>query len=429
MEASIGPSRIAGEPRGSRSRPLWTRLQSLRHFALFAVLLAVAGCRKSEEKGEAPPPVVPARPGVCDGGGGEPTYDQGVFARLIGDYCLDPHGEMRAYGMTLPGNLDDVCVELFNGECEVYKRYGLDRVTTARYVDGAARGGQASTASVAVTLSRFSRTSGAYGFFTKRILSDGDPLQASVKPLDAGAAGALGGGIAYVWRGQHVLELTYVSEDESPDQLRASSAEVLPAIARELGERLPGSKEPLAEVQLLPQEHLIPLGVHYEGERLLGVGGTGAGALGHYRDGDRRWRVLVAIREDEQGASDLLNTLSRGGQGWPTPFKQRRMLRVRFAPEEDQKPRVWYLARRGNVLVGLGDDVFPAPSLVPSLVETASAAPEGAPREPGDELPDPDLEEHAKLRILSELTLAAERYAARKPVAEGAQDQVAPTHP
>ena len=169
--------------------------------------------------------------------------------------------------------------------------------------------------------------------------------------------------------------------------------------------------------------------MHYEGERLLGVGGTGAGALGHYRDGDRRWRVLVAIREDEQGASDLLNTLSRGGQGWPTPFKQRRMLRVRFAPEEDQKPRVWYLARRGNVLVGLGDDVFPAPSLVPSLVETASAAPEGAPREPGDELPDPDLEEHAKLRILSELTLAAERYAARKPVAEGAQDQVAPTHP
>ncbi len=411
QDASILPPRVTDRGRASSSSATKRRLQSLRHFALFAVLLAAAGCRKSEEKGEAPPPAVAALPGVCDGGGAAPSYDEGVFARVIGDYCLDPHGEMRAYGMTLPGDLDDVCVELFNGECEGYKRYGLDRITTARYVDGGTLGGRASSASVAVTLARFSRTSGAYGFFTKRILSDEDPLQASVKPLDAGGAGALGGGVAYVWRGQHVLELTYVSEDESPDQLRASSARVLPVIAHELGERIVGSKEPLAEVQLLPQEHLLPLGVRYEGERLLGVGGTGAGAVGHYRDGDRRWRVLVAIREDEQGASDLLNTLSRGGQGWPTPFKQRRMLRVRFAPEEDQRPRVWYLARRGNILVGLGDDVFPAPS----LVEAASPDPGGEPPEPGHALPNPDLEEHAKLRVLSQLTLAAERYAARKP--------------
>ena len=35
--------------------------------------------------------------------------------------------------------MDDVCTSAFDGECEVYKRFGLDRVVVLRYVDGAAR--------------------------------------------------------------------------------------------------------------------------------------------------------------------------------------------------------------------------------------------------------------------------------------------------
>jgi hypothetical protein len=309
--------------------------------------------------------------------------------------------------MGLPGSLDDVCVELFNGECEVYKRYGLDRVTTLRYVHG---GKGLANASIAVTLSRFSRQGGAYGFFTKRVLADSDPLSATVKPLVAGGAGALGSGIAYVWRGRHVLELTYVNEDESPDQLRASSAALLPELARALADALPGKAEALPEVRLLPEKDLIPLGVRYEAERLLDVPGAGPGVVGHYRDGDRRWRVLVAIREDEQGAGDTLHTLSQAGKGWPSPFKQQRAVKVRFAPAEDQKVRNWYFARRGSVLVGIGDEIVP-----PGQAPGAAGDPEAT--------PDPDLTEAEKLARLVPLAAAAERQiAARLPAAAPATE-------
>lgn len=360
------------------------------------MLVGVAGCKKSAEEGEAPPPVASVRPGVCDGGGGVGRFDAETFPRTVGEACIDPHGEIRAYGMGLPGDLDDVCVELFNGECEVYKRYGLDRVTTLRYVQG---GKAATNASLAVTLSRFSRQGGAYGFFTKRVLSDSDPLNTTVKPLVAGGAGALGSGVAYVWRGRHVLELTYVNEDESPDQLRASSAALLPEMARALADALPGEKEPLPEVQLLPEKDQIPLGVRYEAERLLDVPGAGPGVVGHYQEGDRRWRVLVAIREDEQGAGDILHSLSQAGKGWPSPFKQQRAVKVRFAPAEDQKVRTWYFARRGSVLVGVGDEIL-LPGQSPGAVR------------------DPDLTEAEKLARLVPLAAAAERLAAAPPPTE-----------
>lgn len=372
-------------------------MQSLHRLAFFAVLLGLAGCRKADDEGEAPPPVATVRPGVCDAGGGTASHDTELFPRKLDELCIDPHGETRAYGLSAPAGLDDVCVELFNGECEVYKRYGLERVTTLRYVDGQVVEGRTTNPTVALTLSRFSRSAGAYGFFTKRVLSDGDPREATVQPLDAGAAGALGGGIAYVWRGRHVLELTYVSEDESPDQVRSSSARVLPLLARQIGERLPGEKAPLPEVSLLPEENRIPLGARYEGERLLGVRGGGTGVIGHYQHGDHRWRVLVAIREDEQGAGDLLHSLSHGGQGWPTPFKQRRMVRARYAVGDDRPLRVWMLARRGRVVVGVGDDVFPESSA------------EGA----------PDLAEDKKVALLAELATAAERFSNQHPASEG----------
>lgn len=383
--------------RAMRQRGRRLPSQSLQGFALFAVLVLAGACKREVAEGEAPPPQEAPKAGVCDGGGGLGRYDAEPFPRAHEGYCIDPHGDVRGYGMSLPGSLDDVCVELFNGECEVYKRYGLDRVTTLRYVSGASVDGRGSNAAVSVTVSRFSRQGGAYGFFTKRVLGDDDPLGLSAKPLDAGNAGALGGGVAYVWRGRHVLELAYVNEDEAPEELRASSAKILPSLARALADALPGEKEPLEEIALLPEEDRIPLGVRFAAERVLDVPGAGPGIVGHYRKGDRRWQVLVAVREDEQGAGDLLNTLSQAGKGWPTPLKQHRAVKVRFAPAEDQKVRVWYFARRGRVVVGVGDEVFPPP---PSATD-------------GDEAPvSADLTDAERLARLLPLTRAAERASA-----------------
>ena len=69
--------------------------------------------------------------------------------------------------------MDEVCTTAFDGECEVYKRFGLDRVVVLRYVDGTG-----APNSVEVNLSRFTTSDGAYAMFTKRVVADGDPARA-----------------------------------------------------------------------------------------------------------------------------------------------------------------------------------------------------------------------------------------------------------
>src|SRR5690606_30725455 len=148
------------------------------------------------DRGAAPPPIASTQPGACSGGGGTVTdkVSAGFFPRTSGAYCVDPNGEVRAYGESASGTLDEVCTQLFDGECEVYKGFGLKRVVTLRYVDG-----KGSPASINVNLSRFADREGAYGFFTKRVVGDSDPVEATTQKLEAGGAGALGSGIAYVW--------------------------------------------------------------------------------------------------------------------------------------------------------------------------------------------------------------------------------------
>lgn len=268
-------------------------------------------CSKKEEKverGSAPPPVASSKPGVCSNGGGSVSDAQSAsyFPRVAGSYCIDPNGEARSYGEAAKGTLETVCTELLDGECEVYKNYGLKRVVTLRYVDGAGSPG-----TVNVILSRFGSAEGAFAFFTKRIVADGDPADGTPKELPAGAEGALGTGIAYVWRGELVAELSYANELETPDQIKVTSAKVLPELARLLGDHLPGDVNPLPAVRLLPTERLIPMGISYMHRDVLGVTGLGAGAIGFYQDGSDRYRVIGLARADEDSAKDVLGTLKK----------------------------------------------------------------------------------------------------------------------
>jgi len=220
------------------------------------------------------PPVETSKPGACAGGGGQvkDEVSQKFFPRQAGSYCIDPNGETRSYGKDASGSIDKVCTEQFDGECEVYKGYGLDRVGTVRYIDG-----EGSSGSVSVNLSRFSSPEGAFGFFTKRVVADGDPLENAPKPLEAGAAAALGTGVTYVWQDTYVGELSYVNELEAPDKLAQSSARVLPPIAKSLGSGLPGSRDPLPAVAVLPVDDRISMGVHYVTTDVLEIAGLGAG--------------------------------------------------------------------------------------------------------------------------------------------------------
>jgi len=328
--------------------------------ALLMIAACFGGCKKQdkqneEERGVAPPPIASSKPGACSGGGGTPTdnVSAAFFPRTVEDYCIDPHGDMRAYGQNAAGTLGDVCTQLFDGECEVYKSYGLERVVTLRYIDG-----KGSPGTVNINLSRFATKEGAYGFFTKRVVADADPLEASPKKLEAGGAGALGTGIAYVWRGQHVAELAYNNELESPDQLRTSSQRVLPPIGKEIGAKLPGDASLPAAASLLPEEHRIELGVSYDARDVFDVAGAGPGAIGFYKDGDKRWRVLGAVRQDEEGAKDVLKTLRKvdGAQS----LKKETFEGVTFTLRSDEEsPKVeWVVGRKAERIFGVGDEEY-----------------------------------------------------------------------
>jgi hypothetical protein len=322
--------------------------------ALF-LLLPLLACDKKDpeaERGAAPPPIQSSAPGACAAGGGKlgDPVSAAFFPGTSAGYCVDPNGEVRAYGEKASGTVDQVCTELFDGECETYKSYGLKRVVTLRYIDG-----RGSPASVNVNLSRFADKEGAYGFFVKRVIGSDDPTQSTSVPLEAGAAGALGSGIAYVWRGDHVAELSYTNELESPEQLKQSSRAVLPVLAKEIGEKLPGDQAPLPPVAALPEAQRIPLGVWFDTKDALGVKGAGPGAVGYYKEGDKRWRVLALIRPDEESAKDVLKTLKQADGA--RSIKGAAHDPLAFTLSEEGGPRVeWVVARAGNKLFGIGDE-------------------------------------------------------------------------
>lgn len=324
-----------------------------------ALLLSFGvGCQKAEvetEKGAAPPPIEAPKPGACTGGGGKVTDEVSApfFPRSVGGYCVDPNAETRAYGEDAPGSIDKVCTELFDGECEVYKRYGLERVVTLRYIDGAG-----SPATVNVNLSRFDDRQGAFAFYTQRVVADADPEKSSLEPLSLPGSGALGGGIAYVWRGEYVAELSYANELQTPDQLKASSKQVLPPIAQQLAEKLPGDAAPPPAAALLPEEGRIRLGVSYHSKDALDVKGAGPGALGYYKDGEKRWRILSIVAADDAAAKDIMKSF--GKLEGAKPLKDPRIDALGFHTQADESgPRIhWLLTRKGSTVLGVGDEEF-----------------------------------------------------------------------
>src|SRR5262245_45994067 len=161
--------------------------------------LAFLGCKEDKPKPTPPPPPPSAGVGTvaaaCATGGGALTdpVSAPFFARTVDGYCIDPQGEIRTYGEKGKLSMDEVCTTAFDGECEVYKNFGLKRLVTLHHVDGAGKGGSGE-----VNLSQFADAAGAYGMFTLRVVA-GDPAEPSTpKVLPAGTAGAIGTGRAYV---------------------------------------------------------------------------------------------------------------------------------------------------------------------------------------------------------------------------------------
>lgn len=279
-----------------------------------------------------------------------------MLPKSAGGYCVDPQGEVKTYGEKGKLSMDEVCTTAFDGECEVYKRFGLKRVVSLHYVDGSGKGG-----TVEVNLSQFADVPGAYGMFTLRVVA-GDPADPSTpKPLAAGASGAIGTGRAYVWRGQHLVELQYVNENESPEQLAKSSEAILSAVGKEIGQRLPGPMTLPAAAQILPRDHRVPNGIVFQPKDVSGWSATGPGAIGFYKDGDRRWRVLAIVKDDAEQAKDAFKTIKSRPGSLPVANVADEAAHVIVPSGDDKKasPKVEMLvARKGNIVWGVGDEEY-----------------------------------------------------------------------
>lgn len=339
------------------------RLSSLG--GLLLLLCGALGCKDDKPKPDpalAPPPptVSSAKAGACASGGGELTdaISAPLLPRSAGGYCVDPGGEIKTYGEKGKLSMDEVCTTAFDGECEVYKQFGLKRVVSLHYVDGSGKGG-----TVEVNLSQFGDVAGAYGMFTLRVVA-GDPAEPSTpKVLQAGASGAIGTGRAYVWRGQHLAELQYVNENESPEQLAKSSEAILTAVGKEIGQKLPGAMTLPPAAQSLPKENRVANGILFNPKDVAGWKGIGPGAFGFYKDGDRRYRVLSIVKDDADQAKDTFKQIKSKPGSLPVAAMGDEAAHVIVPAGGDDKsgkaPKVEALVvRKGNIVWGVMDEEF-----------------------------------------------------------------------
>ena len=333
---------------------------------LLPTLLAPLGCDKdksSETPGAAPPPPpasATAKAGACATGGGQDTdaVSAPFFPRMVKagsiDYCIDPQGDTRAFGEHAKLTLEDVCTSAVDGECEVYKSYGLKRFVSLRYVDGSGAGG-----GVEIYLSQYNDAAGAYGMFTRRVVAGGDPADESApRFLDAGGSGAIGTGRAYVWRGDELAELQYINENESPAQLAKSSEAVLTPLAKQMGAKLPGALDKPPSVAALPVAHLVgPNAYTFFPKDALGVTGAGGGGVGFYKDGDRRYRLLAIQKNDVEQAKDVMKTWkARPGTVVVPPAPGDESLHVVMQASPDSAKVEWLITRKGALVAGVGDE-------------------------------------------------------------------------
>ena len=306
----------------------------------------------------------PASDLCADGGGVDSDAITAPFVpRSVGGYCVDPQSEPKTYGDKGRLSMDEVCTTAFDGECEVYKRLGLDRVVVLRYVDGSG-----APNSVEVNLSRFKTIDGAYAMFTERVVAEGDPARASVKPLQAGAAGAASSSNAYVWRGQYLAELTFVTEDTKMSALAIAQANdrATAAVAREIGSRLPGATVLPPSADALPAEMRIPLGIAYHPKDALGLTSIGPVAVGFYKNEDKRWRDVAMVRPDVDAAKEAFRAFKLRPGSLPVKALGDEAVQVLLQEAPERAKAEYVVVRKGSTVAAIGDEELVLDPSVPT---------------------------------------------------------------
>jgi hypothetical protein len=324
-----------------------------------AALLCACKDDKGNDNPPPPPPAASSQAGACSSGGGQVNdpLSEAFFPRAVdapASYCLDPQSGARTYGEKGKLSMDDVCTTALDGECEVYKSFGMTRLVALRYVDGGGGGG-----TVEVYLSQYKDAAGGYAMFTKRVVGDGDPADPTEpRPLAAGAAAAIGTGRAYVWKGAYLAELQYNNDQEAPDQLAKSSEAILTSLGRAIGSRLPGSVDKPDPAQLLPTAGLIPNGILFVPKDALGFAGLGPTAIGFYKEGDKRFRLISFTTTSEGAAKDAMKAVRAHAGSLPVGGVGDEAIRALTAAMSDAPKAELLVARKGALVLGASDEPF-----------------------------------------------------------------------
>ena len=329
--------------------------------AVSSTLVCFSGCSKPDSGSPPPPPPPPISSGggaaVCASGGGVDTdaVSAPFFPKAIGAYCIDPQGDIKTYGEQGKLTMDDVCTTAFDGECEVYKTFGLKRVVALRYVNG---GGS----SVEINLSRFANDDGGFGMYTKRVVADGDPTDSHApRTIAASGAGAMGSGRGYVWRGSYLVELTYLNESETPAAMIASSEQILPVVAKAISDKLPGATDLPISARALTSTNLIANGIAYFPQDPLSLGKIGAGAVGYYKDGTKRYRMLAVQEADVDAAKDAMKTIRGHAGAIPiAALADEAVLVALQDPPDATVKNEFVIARKGALIAGAGGEPLTA---------------------------------------------------------------------
>src|SRR5690606_17670517 len=153
---------------------------------------------------------------------------------------------------------------------------------------------------------------GAFGFLTRRILAGGPPAGLTVQPLQLSGQGALGSGVAYIRRGRHVVELTYVSSTQTPEEVDAQSKHVLPELARNIVLTLGGDETIPTVARRIALPGVPEFGLDLPPDGLFGLIGTGPYAVAHLSE-PAPHRLIGVECADEASAKDTLRLLSTAG--------------------------------------------------------------------------------------------------------------------
>ena len=149
-----------------------------------------------------------------------------------------------------------------------------------------------------------------------------------------------------------------MNETESPAELAKSSDTILRAVGKEVGDKLPGAKTLPPAAMALPEVNRLANGIVFQPKDLLGWNGVGPGAMGFYKDGDRRWRTLAIVKDDADQAKDAFKTMKAKPGTLPIAGMGDEAAHVVVAAPGGGPKVELLIARKGNTIWGIGDEEY-----------------------------------------------------------------------